>query len=391
MRYLVSNERFASAHSPAEPFGARTPAGPAVSPPASGLRWPRLGRRALGCLAFLGLLTLGLQVAVLDEQRVQMKDFVQEYLLARAVLDGANPYLPQPLLAARYMPPAEALPHSTPHPPLVALLSLPLGLLPFATASALWFALELGMLLGMLALAARAQGLRWSRGTTFAAFCILLLWPPVQFELLAGQLTSAVALLLVGCWCAYRAGRPRLAGVLLGGAVGIKLFPVVVAGYYLLRRQGRVLLWAAATVAATTGLAALALGDEAMVAFLVEGLPSTSLYRAASHGYSLPPALWRTFAGNATLAPLVELPWAAPWLSGLAAIVVLGVAAFAIRRARDADGEFGLALCAVVLASPLAWHLYIIVLLWPLCVLSRRLLAGGWGSPGSARSRWRSC
>jgi hypothetical protein len=67
--------------------------------------------------------------ASLAPPHVYLKDFMQEYLLAKAALGGVNPYLPLPALARQFIspPPVIALDHPTPHPPPVAVLSLPLA------------------------------------------------------------------------------------------------------------------------------------------------------------------------------------------------------------------------------------------------------------------------
>lgn len=47
------------------------------------------------------------------------KDFIQPYLMARAILTGANPYTPLPDLTQTYLgiPQQHLLPHPTPHSP----------------------------------------------------------------------------------------------------------------------------------------------------------------------------------------------------------------------------------------------------------------------------------
>ena len=159
--------------------------------------------------------------------------------------------------------------------------SAPLGLVPYETASLIWFALELGLLPVLVVLVAAAQRLRCSALHVLVASGLLLLWHPFIIELQLGQLTMLLAALLMGSWVAYRRGRPRLAGVLLGLAVGVKLMPFVVLAYFLVKRKWTVASWALGTFAATSVAAAGVLGADAMGSYLTEGLREAAHWRTA--------------------------------------------------------------------------------------------------------------
>ena len=96
----------------------------------------------LGCVA--GAVSLGFSAQSLRPPYVFMKDFIQEYLLARAMLAGVPPYLPLPDLAERFLGPLPnpIFPHPTPHPPPVGLMALPLGVLGYQQAAIAWYVFE---------------------------------------------------------------------------------------------------------------------------------------------------------------------------------------------------------------------------------------------------------
>lgn len=365
-----------------DPLGRLAAVGPAAlrrlfPPPATETPRP-LSRFTVVILATVGLLTLGRQVVALFPPEVYRKDMIQEYLLARAILDRSNPYVAQPVLAERYLPAAVALPQSGSHPPFAALISVPLGLLSFEAASALWLGVELLLLLGLAVLLFADGGGRTISWRVAVAFCALLLWYPVFIELFFGQLSLALAVLLVASWQAAKGGRPRLAGVLVGAAIAIKLFPVVIAGYFLLKRRWSVVFWAGATAAALTGLAGMVVGADGFRSYVSEGLPATGYWRAAEGSYSLFSAVWRVFAGSHSIMPLIDLPWLAWPASLLASLGVLAVGALAALRAEDPDAEFSAAICATALAAPITWQHYLVLLIWPLFFIGRRLRAQGW-------------
>ena len=78
---------------------------------------------------------------------------------------------------------------------------------------------------------------------------LALCWPPFQEQMALGQWSLLIAASLIGCWALLRHGRDRLAGVLLGFACLIKLFPGLLI-IYLLRWRW----WAAAAASATVAI-----------------------------------------------------------------------------------------------------------------------------------------
>src|SRR5438093_3652935 len=65
----------------------------------------RILARALLILIFVsfGLVRLRFTLEALESPAVYRKDFLQEYMLARALIDGANPYLPVTTLAKAFI------------------------------------------------------------------------------------------------------------------------------------------------------------------------------------------------------------------------------------------------------------------------------------------------
>ena len=100
-------------------------------------------------LVVLSLFNVFIGAQALAPPNVYRKDFVQEYVLARAIRAGVNPYLPVDELAEIFVAPASGLvpTYPTPHPPPVAVFSLPLSLLAYEQAAVLWFVLEIACLL----------------------------------------------------------------------------------------------------------------------------------------------------------------------------------------------------------------------------------------------------
>jgi hypothetical protein len=169
-----------------------------------------------------------------------------------------------------------------------------------------------------------------------------------------------------------------VAGALFGTAIAIKLFPAVVVGWFLLKRQWSVVVWSAFMAVTLTAAAAAVLGPDATHAYITAGLPDSTNNRTNDGNYSLHAAGWHIFAGTPDMMPLVPAAgpgWALPILMSL---FILGAAAGAIRKSHDPDAEFALALCAMALAIPITLQYYLVMLLWPMFVLGSRLRARAW-------------
>lgn len=297
------------------------------------------------------------------------------------------------------------------YPPLLAILLIPLTLLPYRVALLAWTLLNLALwaygtamlvqwawrILGVAPESARGAegnasdasatepGARRARNdlALFACAVTVLLsaaFFPLLYGVINGQVTSLIFILsLIALGLLRR--HPQLAGAALALATWIKLFPVILAGYFLLRRRWRVVEGAA-----------LAAGLLAVMCGLVVGWPgllaSTSIIANGSVMAYAPHASWNL---SLTLAPLwIALTWGgepsrALTLLGTAISLGVGVA-FAVgvvvsqRKPTvkkpivgvEHPADLGLrytqlsdvlgfcwGLCTMVLLSPVAWmHTY---------------------------------
>jgi hypothetical protein len=264
----------------------------AVGDAPSGARtWIRRGIRvAAVVLAGFGLL-LGIEVLILHLTTDPLAD-VHAYYDAGARLNAGLPLYEQtadPNFNYYYF-----------YPPLLAIVFRPLALLPFTTAALIWEAI----LIAATVLTFRRIGLRES---VLFATCLLAL--PLLWTLAIGQAQALVTMLLT-----Y--GTPF--GVAL--AANIKVFPGLVAIYWVGRRQWRRLGRFAGWMAALIGLQ-LVLEPAATLGYLeflrldlVANVQNLSLY-------AISPLLWQI---SVVVMALIALRFAnTRW--GWPAAVVLSV------------------------------------------------------------------
>jgi alpha-1,2-mannosyltransferase len=263
------------------------------------------------------------------------------------------------------------------YPPFAAVAMVPLALLPFWLATALWTAASVGALAGVVRLVGHALGrtVSWRLVAllTVGALALEPVWQNLTFGQINLLLMLAVLIDLV------HPGR-RWSGVLVGIAAGVKLTPLVFVVLLVLigRRAtaGRALLAFAGTVA--IGVAVV---PDSAKAYWTENLISAGRVGPPemAHNQSVFGALSRLLGG-----PPPTLLWLA--VAGPLALAVVVVGAVCWRRGDRVLGT-GLGALAMLLASPVSWsHHWVWAVPVGLALWDRNRWAGiGWTAVFVAR------
>ncbi|MCX7670899.1 MAG: DUF2029 domain-containing protein [Anaerolineae bacterium] len=148
-----------------------------------------LQRLLLGAMTAAGISACLAAIRYLLPPLLYQRDFVQEYVFARAIWEHMSPYETVQALGALFLSRSDIplFAHPTPHPPPVAFVALPFGLLPYEPAQIVWFLCEVLCLVMALRLLIRPF-FPQLRGKRFALLCLLVL-PLLHFweELGLGQ------------------------------------------------------------------------------------------------------------------------------------------------------------------------------------------------------------
>jgi len=321
------------------------------------------------------------------------KDMLQEYLLGRAVLSGVDPYQPLSELGSRFIgenpiPGGQThlvSPHLSPHPPPVALFSLPLGKLSLQQASVAWLLLEFACLFtAIYLLMVGIKGKKKLMLTTLLT-AVSLSWGPVRDDLVLGQWGFILLLLIVAVWLAYRNERTILSGVFLGLVLALKLFAAPILIYLLIKRKWKAVFAAGMVVLTTNFLAGLMIGfDRVWYYYTTVAGSIFPIYRAEERNISLWSVGWKLFEGTGSwldglhAPPLVDAPTVAPYVSVIlpAAFLILGL--YLAHKASSIDIALALLVPVSILTAPVAWSHYLVLLILPLAVLGERLAAQNW-------------
>jgi alpha-1,2-mannosyltransferase/arabinofuranan 3-O-arabinosyltransferase len=269
-------------------------------------------------------------------------DFDSFWRSARALLEGRNIYDTGVELVNL-------------NPPLWTVLISPLGLLEPITAYRVFVLISLVVVVGYLAWT--VEELRLRPGLTVVGVMMLLLSSPLLATLALGQVYPVLALGLVAAWVADRRDEPEISGAALGLVVALKpsLLPVLL--WPLVRRRWGALLAALIAGAVATLVGVLVLGVGATLDYIrvLREQPVSTYWDNAS----LPSAAARLFTEN----PYAQNVATLPWMVGVG--YALGIIAIILTAMRVRHGpEVGLwtLVAASLLASPIAWHNYLVLL-----------------------------
>jgi hypothetical protein len=232
------------------------------------------------------------------------------------------------------------------------LAALPLSLLPYHLAGLLFTALSVAALI----LALRILGVRDWRCFALA----FTSWP----VLLGLRLGSLGPLLVLGLATAWRHRNRLLApAAACASVIAAKLFPWLLLGWLVLTRRFRLL---GATIVAGASLVC--------VAWAAIGFAGLSAYPRMLSNLAFVEAPTGVSPVSALLA--AASPWRIAVFLALAAALVLMVYAGLLARRFDGDQRaFGIAITAALIASPVVWPHYLILLFVPIALISPRLSA----------------
>ena len=308
------------------------------------------------------------------------KDFISEYVMAKAILNGVNPYTPLPRLAEQWVGDSgiTQLNHPTPHPPMVGLISLPLGLLNYKTSALVWLFLELTSILASICLIFHWWGIQLKTRIVLITFLSVLGCTPVIQDLWYGQLNTYLLLLLLCAWFALRDGKNIVGGAILGGMFALKLAAWSLLLFLAYRRKWSGVLAAAAVALTAQLIAIIVLGLTVVKDYYFKIGPAVaSFYSAYEYNISmwtLGRRLFNEYGHKCVTMPL----WPSPFLAHLLTYVVPGVLlicglALAV-KAKQVDTSLGILVIVGMVINPVAWIHYFLLAALPIVIVARRIV-----------------
>ena len=225
------------------------------------MRWSQ--RIALALLGIVfGFFLVQTVRAAYDEGGYDLSGYL---VAAQDMLHGQDPYTGHELPHA--IEGLQITPHAFIYPLFAALLFLPLTLLPYALSNVLWFLTSVVSLLVIWrVLLGLVAGLPKTTGVVpFAAPAVLLLavlFSPLQNNFVNGQINLMVVACCVLFLHYFVKQRPVLAAFWLATAIMIKLLPIMLLLFLLIRKQYRMIFFTGAFALLFLLLPVLVVGDK---------------------------------------------------------------------------------------------------------------------------------
>jgi Glycosyltransferase family 87/WD40-like Beta Propeller Repeat len=271
--------------------------------------------------------------------------------------------------------------------PLSTVIVYPLTSMSALSAKRCWLILNLGLLWVTLSLLRSLTSLSWRHVLLIAALSV-----PLRVNFLFGQYYVLLLFLLVmSCWLYLRQKR-FVAGILVGLAAGLKIFPIVYLVSFLRKRDWRALAGGVVASLGSFTASILLFGWELNRLYLMQVLPATfrgeGLAPYNLQAASLSSLLHRLFIYEPQLNPhpAVNSPWIFSILHPLLLMVVIAPAIFLAVPSDNSPRRVRLEWAAVLLASLAistspASYLFTLMIL-PVAVIWASLLEEGkylWG------------
>jgi hypothetical protein len=249
-----------------------------------------------------------------------------------------------------------------------ALSLAPLGRIPLADALGVWAWIQLAGIV-LLVMVPGLHFLRRSRRAYYMYVVLTLLSLPVLHNLMWGQVSVPIIVCMLGALCFYIRGGKAGAAALLALATSIKLYPAVLAIYFVARREFRLLaMFVAWTMVLLVAVPAVRLGSEGLARFQRasdEGMGRVaSNARIDSNSQYLPHVAMRYLK---VTDPLNTDPrgWRIVAYGLFAANVLLLCGALRARLEDPAETGFSLLLLSTPLIVQTSWPHYFVYL--PFC------------------------
>lgn len=278
-------------------------------------------------------------------------DFSVYYFGSRVYLLGGNPYFPSPESFSNYV-----------YPPFVLLLFAPFLRLTLPIASLVFTALSLAALgLGVYFCLKSLNKFTWRTYALVLSLCFLAF--PTKFTLGMGQMNLIIFLLLSVVFYLQNRNRKIFAGILLGFSLAIKLFPTLLLGYFLIKKQLKLTIAALGVVCVLYGITFLIIGIPLHRIFSTSVLPGVgAAYQAEYYNQALSGFFARLPLASATGIFMKDV---------LSAIFVTlsFLVIYHVRRKKSSESLcFALVITLGLIINPFSWQHHFVWLILPFII-----------------------
>lgn len=335
-------------------------------------RWLIL-RWVVGTIAVV----LGLLWFIEGAARIRMQwtqfpwDFNVDWRLARAYVDGYNPYTPEGAHRAGL----DHGPSELGHPPSTAFWALPLVALDVKVASGVLGLLCLSLLAFQVVTMTRELACPNPLPVAWLGFSFVMSCEFFAYHLVVGQISEVIGFCFFLTWLAIRHDDEWLAGIALGVACSLKPFPGVVVLLLLILKRYRAVASAIAIYAGVSLVMTVRFGWKSWPLFLEKQKAVADMWLDSVQNLSLHGIVIHLF--RHTCKPHGPVIPAAALISSILSVCLVGGAswiAYRMPKTRaDAELLLGAFIPLAMFASQWAWEHYNVILVVPFAIATDRL------------------
>ncbi|MGA9723188.1 MAG: glycosyltransferase family 87 protein [Candidatus Binatus sp.] len=316
------------------------------------------------------------------------RDFSNYYESAWALRHGIDPYSSNLTpIGAQLGLETGGLLHASETPPFLLCFE-PLTRLRPLVAFWIWIAINFSALaIAMYFLLAHRRGI--SGRTAWLLAGLILMSAPVSVNLYWGQSQLIVLALIVGAMRAMERERDGTAGLLIALAGLLRAYPLLLVGYFVIRRKWRAFEFAMAGIAAGAFVTVAILGLTQTLSFVHGASWLTENYLVSRvDNLALGPFVSRTFWALTGTAHGSSADWFRRTAIAAADTVVLGLtirATLVDANRDDPDWRiYSLWIATSLMLTPVGWHHYLVLLAIPFV----QMVASAADGRSSSRAIW---
>jgi hypothetical protein len=282
-------------------------------------------------------------------------DFLQDYRASQLLLQGASIY-------------SETRTENN-HPPLTAIIFLPLALFPFEQSYMAWKLISIILYFAVIVMIQRGLKIKLDPAWYVLLVGYLLCWYPFHVHLELGQFSLLLTTLIFGGWLLLRRNHQLPAGVLFGIAALIKMFPLFLLVYLVFRKKWTALVGMISSIAiGTLGMIAVVGKDDFFYFLFSRANENAQNYNTYPVNHSVYGFFSRLFLGGPWFSPITYEP-GFTWLFTISTylLIVFLLIRYLLKIPATQIGDdttLSLTIIAMLLVSPITWqHIFPILLL----------------------------
>ncbi|MEZ6142492.1 MAG: glycosyltransferase family 87 protein [Zavarzinella sp.] len=262
------------------------------------------------------------------------------------------------------------------HPPFSIAILLPLGLLNYHAALAVWHVASAVMLGLSIILLTKISNWKWQSEYYWLALPILAILSfcnPIRQQFSQGQLNALLLLLIVCAWSASKYGRYFTFALFIGIAAACKVFPGFLLIYLLLRCRYKAFIFGVIIFVMCNIISGLLFGFSNVYKYIDVVIPSLKTFRYSWMNQSILGVWHRLFIGsqNQGVIPIIYhtgLAWLATIVTFSIFVVIIYKKSLEIKDARSWDRFFWMLITIMLLLGPITWDHSLVLLIPSLLV-----------------------